>query len=165
MKQKILDCKQQNPTWGYRKIAKHLSVSITAVRYYVCPTAKAYTIRKAKEYDNNAHPLRRKLQRFYGKYRSMGGKLKALAEPAISLKDALAFFGENPTCYLTGEKIDLLKAKTYSLDHKIARNKGGHCGLSNMGLTSKQANLAKSDLSLQEFILICRKVVALHGEL
>jgi len=93
----------------------------------------------------------------------MGGKLKGQAEPAISFKDALAFIGENPTCYLTGEKIDLLKADSYSLDHKVPRSKGGACDLSNMGLTTKNANVAKNDLALDDFLKLCRSVVSIHG--
>ena len=66
---------------------------------------------------------------------------------------------DHPVCYLTGRKIDLSKPSKYSLDHIIPVSKGGGSSLSNCGLALKNANMAKSDMTLTEFISLCRDIV------
>ena len=69
----------------------------------------------------------------------------------------------NPICYLTGRPIDLSKPRTYSLDHIIPRSKGGDNSVNNLGLTAREANKAKSDLTLDEFLTLCYDVLVYHG--
>jgi hypothetical protein len=42
-------------------------------------------------------------------------------------------------------------------------SKGGKSTLDNLGLTTKQANQAKSDLSKEEFLALCLRVVKHNG--
>lgn len=71
--------------------------------------------------------------------------------------------GENPTCYLTGRKIDLSSPKSYSFDHIVPTCKGGSNDLDNLGLTCKEANLSKAALSLEEFVQLCKEVLETQG--
>jgi CRISPR/Cas system Type II protein with McrA/HNH and RuvC-like nuclease domain len=64
-----------------------------------------------------------------------------------------------PICYLSGVEIDLSKPDTYSLDHIIPVSRGGESSLENLGLVTKKINMAKYDLTPQEFLDLCQSVV------
>lgn len=71
--------------------------------------------------------------------------------------------GKNPKCYLTGRPIDLSKARTYHFDHIIPVSKGGDNSIENFGIATKEANQAKSDLFLEDFIKLCIDVLTHNG--
>ena len=64
---------------------------------------------------------------------------------------------------MTGRKIDLLEPKTYNCDHIVPVSKGGGCNIDNLGLTCKEANMAKGDLLLDDFIKLCKDVLEYNG--
>ena len=66
---------------------------------------------------------------------------------------------KSPTCYLTGSLINLEDGSTYQLDHITPISKGGDCSCDNMGLTLRNANMSKFDMTLSEYISLCKKVV------
>ena len=68
----------------------------------------------------------------------------------------------NPYCYLTGEKIDLDKNKSYCLDHKIPYSISQDNSIENMGLCTVLANKAKSDMEIEDFLELCKKVLIYH---
>jgi CRISPR/Cas system Type II protein with McrA/HNH and RuvC-like nuclease domain len=80
-------------------------------------------------------------------------------EYMFTLEQLMEKIGNSPKCYLTGEEIDLSKSRTYSLDHIIPRSKGGDNSLENCAIACSEANQAKSNLSLEEFISLCQSVV------
>lgn len=98
-------------------------------------------------------------QKLYCFCRIKVSKLRTGYKCDFTIQDLLDKFGPNPICYLTGEPIDLLKPETYQFDHIVSRSKGGDNSLSNLGLASKAANQAKSDLSLDDFKTLCKKVL------
>lgn len=65
-------------------------------------------------------------------------------------------------CYLTGDEIDLTK-DDYSLDHILPISRGGSCELDNLGITTYLANLAKTSMTEDEFVELCKKVLIHHG--
>ena len=69
----------------------------------------------------------------------------------------------NPHCYLTGRPIDLLKPKSYHCDHIIPVSKGGLASLDNLALACKDANIAKGNLSIDDFISLCKEILIHHG--
>lgn len=77
---------------------------------------------------------------------------------SFTFEDLQSKVGENPTCYLTGVPIDLQDPLSYELDHIVPRSKGGTNTLDNLGLASKQANRAKGNMGLDEFIALCAAV-------
>ena len=76
-----------------------------------------------------------------------------------TVEDVLIKFGENPSCYLTQTPIDLRRARDYQLDHIIPYSKGGTADLSNLGLLTRQANLSKGWMTLEELKEFCKKVL------
>lgn len=81
----------------------------------------------------------------------------------FSTKDVLNMIGENPKCYLTGKPIDLTNSRSYHFDHKIPTSKGGKNTLENLGICTKDANMSKTDMSLDEYIDLCRQVLINFG--
>lgn len=81
-----------------------------------------------------------------------------------SYKDVLKYLGGGTIfkCYLTGQEIDITK-DNYELDHKIPASKGGSNELENLGITIREANQAKSDLTISEFLDLCEKVLKHHN--
>lgn len=78
-------------------------------------------------------------------------------------KDVIKHFGGTTTkCYLTGQPIDILK-DNYNLDHIVPVSKGGTNDLENMGIVIPDANHSKSDLTLDEYLLLCKKVLENFG--
>lgn len=78
---------------------------------------------------------------------------------SYTYQDVLDKIGPNPRCYLTGELIDLSKPHTYNFDHIIPVSKGGTNDLSNLAICTKDANIAKSNLSLDELKSLCKKIL------
>lgn len=79
--------------------------------------------------------------------------------------DVLAKIGKNPTCYISGDSIDLSEPSTYHFDHIIPSSKGGDNSLENLGIATKQANSMKHDLTLEEFLNKCEQILKYHGRI
>jgi len=90
---------------------------------------------------------------------SMNRKTKK-TQQLFNINDLINKIGENPTCYLTGRKINLDDGRSYHLDHIIPISKGGDNSLNNCGITCKEANQAKHSLTKEEFIKLCQEVVS-----
>lgn len=114
------------------------------------------------EYSKTIRSKRRCLyDRFFNFNRNVKTGERFMSE--YTVEDVIAKFGESPTCYLTGDKIDIGKTRTYEFDHVIPRSKGGDNSLDNMGICTKEANQAKRDMCPDEFIFFCKKVLKHHG--
>lgn len=79
--------------------------------------------------------------------------------PLFTVSELLSKIGPNPKCYLTNDPIDLSQRETYQLDHIVPRSKGGLNTLDNCGLVTKNANMVKHDLLLDELVIICKKIL------
>lgn len=83
----------------------------------------------------------------------------------FTAKDVLKHIGgkDDARCYLTGEKLNLMQPESYHLDHIVPCSKGGTNDLSNMGAATRNANVSKSDMTLEEYLQLCHKVLEHHG--
>lgn len=109
-----------------------------------------------------------KLHHFHNPNRkSSNRKASAMqtTSPTFTIKDLIHKFSSNPTCYLTGLPIDITKTSTYSFDHIIPSTRGGDNSIDNLGICTKQANMAKTDMTLDEFINLCKLVLQNNGYL
>ena len=77
-------------------------------------------------------------------------------------KDVIQKFGENPICYLTGEKINYIYGN-YHLDHIVPPHRGGTNELENLQLLNPLVNLFKFDLLKEELINLCIKILKFNG--
>jgi len=91
-------------------------------------------------------------------------KGKAKAGPkTFNYKDVLEHYGEQTTCYLSGRPLNLLEPRTYQFDHKIPASRGGNNSFENLGIASREANIAKSDMTVDELILLCKEILEHNG--
>lgn len=81
----------------------------------------------------------------------------------VTAKEVYEKYGEETTCYLTGDHIDLTKPRTYQFDHLIPKSRGGDNSLDNLGICTKTANMAKGCMTPEEFVEFCKKVIAHAG--
>lgn len=70
--------------------------------------------------------------------------------------------GTTTKCYLTGRTIDITK-DLYEFDHIIPYAKGGSCTLDNLGITCPEANRSKTNLTLDEYLSLCKEVLENFG--
>lgn len=78
-------------------------------------------------------------------------------------RDALRHIGGiNTKCYLTGKEINL-ETDDYCLDHILPVDKGGNNELENMGVTIPEANASKTNLTVDEYLELCKTVLENFG--
>lgn len=176
----ILALKQQGLT--YKEIQQQLDCSKGTISYHLGIGQKA----KTKLRNRRRHPFIGKIDH-YKSSKSLGFKpyttdrAKQLLQlkirtffttrglnsmnqqPTFSVQDVIDKFGPNCECYLTGAPIDINKPRTYHFDHIIPVSKGGASDLDNLGICTREANMAKSDMTPDEFITLCQNVLKHHG--
>ena len=91
---------------------------------------------------------------------SNGGKI---VQEKYGYKDVIeAWGGTKVKCYLTGKEIDIM-TDNYQLDHKVPIAKGGTNEISNMRPVLPYANLSKSDMTVEEYLDLCKTVLTNFG--
>jgi 5-methylcytosine-specific restriction endonuclease McrA len=88
---------------------------------------------------------------------------KTYEKPNFTWQDVIAKYGWETNCYLTGKPISLKETKTYQFDHITPKSKGGTNKLDNLGIACRDANQAKNDLMLSEFLELCQDVLKNFG--
>ena len=182
LKDQILKLRQDNIP--YRKIAQLLNCSLSCVNY-------AINTEKCTKYRRNLrksyHPFIRKTERFMQTKRKSKGirnranhiekfkrlilqKIKCYFKinkeqivPTFTYEDVINKFGEKPTCYLTGEELNIYEPRTYQFDHIIPKSKGGQSTLDNLGICTALANRVKYNMTPDEFFNFCKKVLNHQG--
>ncbi len=167
----------------YRQIADELGCANSTVCYHLAPDQKQKHRDRASRYRLN-NPIVKKLERFfYSKQykqkpktnrstrRLIQDKIKTFHKvknmkynkPTFTAEDVYQKFGTNPICYLTGEDIDLNRPRTYHFDHIIPKSRGGSNNIDNLGIATKQANQSKFDMTHDEYLELCKRVLRHHG--
>ena len=164
LKELILNIKETEPTWGFKRIAAHVGCAPNTVKYHLMDSAKdASRVRVNRSRKKN--PLRTKLSHFgvEVKWHMRVKQMNSKSTVKVTLEELTQKIGADPICYLTGRKINLLDSRSYHLDHKIPRCKGGDNSLDNLEIASREANQAKNDMSLEEFFAFCKEVLEHNG--
>lgn len=184
--EKIFELREQG--LSYREVETKLGCSRSLISYHCGTGQKDKTLNRQRK-DRKENVLKRKATRFRcfskkskTKQQSSNKKIQQILQNKIGrfcltervkgryakcrimfkTKDLIERIEANPVCYLTGRKIDLEDGRSYHLDHIIPRSKGGDNSMDNCGLACKSANQAKTDLTLEEFVQLCREVVERH---
>ncbi len=189
MKRKDDILKLRKEGYSYRQIAIKLNCSRGIISYHLGDGQKEKYKQRQKNFRETSHPLVAKIYTFcevdskIKKYRSSINNLKLSIYKKIhrfcmegesnmkleskktnfTVEELLEKIGDNPKCYLTGRTIDLTQSISYHLDHKIPRSRGGSNTLENAEIATKQANQAKNDLTVEEFIQLCKDTLTNFG--
>ena len=178
LKSKIIELYNQG--YSYNQIVDEIGCSKGTIAYHVGKGQKE-KYRKRNYKAKKSNPLRTKYYRFIEDTKSkkkispMSPDIRQILKSKrdsfsynsktkeynfmFTLDELIEKLGDNPKCYLTDKEIDLSKSRSYSLDHINPRSKGGDNSLDNCGLSCREANQAKSDLNLEDFISLCQSVV------
>jgi len=154
--------KTQNRTKLYRSQPKHDKIirivypKLASKIYHF--QNHSFNRRKHYYFKNNIITIHRALKCKYFQFMRNN-----LMKPPFKQQQLLDKIGPNPICYLTGLPIDLTKPSTYQFDHIIPASKNGDSSLDNLGICAKQANTAKSDMTPDEFINLCKLVLQHNG--
>ena len=158
---------------SYNQISKILNCSKSVISYH-CGNGNEK--QRALNYKKNKNTLNKcimgKVNTFKSRHVTKAIKNKTsnfkrhsksvvnnITEGNFTTQDVIDKIGENPKCYLTGKPIDLYKGKTYEFDHIIPVSLGGTNDLSNLQIATKEANQAKSSLTLEGFHDLCEVVL------
>lgn len=170
--QKIIELRSQGKT--YKEIIDITGCSKGTVAYHCGPGQKEKKQKRDKK-RTIAHRIELKAWHFQKALRSraedfqrprvkcQGESFLGKRDLSFSWKDVIEKFGWETTCYLTGRKIDLTESSTFSFDHIKPVAHDGPNELDNLGITCKNANRAKSDMSVAEFVQLCKEVCEHHG--
>jgi|15BtaG_2_1085339.scaffolds.fasta_scaffold36958_1 hypothetical protein len=183
LKEQILQLRSQG--LSYTEITNELNCSKGTVSYHCGVGQKAKSNARLQQFRGKSHPYLSKLERFTRKekietstrketlewYRLIYFKIRCFHQnritnvqtpPKFTVEDIIEKFGETPKCYLTGQSIDIYQPRTYQFDHITPVAKGGSNSLDNLGLCTSQANQCKRDLTHNQFVELCKQVVANH---
>jgi CRISPR/Cas system Type II protein with McrA/HNH and RuvC-like nuclease domain len=161
MKEKIIQLHNQGKS--YKEIQDILGCSKGTISYHCGDGQKEKSKQRVRSYKKTLNGI---LKRKKDNFSFANGRRKG-PQKRVHLQFSSTDFKEkiinNPKCYLTGRSIDLLQPKTYQCDHIIPVSKGGECSFENLGLVCKDANMAKGDMILSEFLNLCKDVLINHG--
>lgn len=174
MKEQIL--KLRNEGKSYNEIVNLLGCSKATVAYHCGKGQKEKTRARAKKRRSDL-VITRKVDNFqydrkikdkaedFQRERILVKGVSKLGERTINFRwhDVINKFGWETTCYLTGRSINIREPKTYHFDHIIPVSKGGDSSLDNLGIACKEANMAKNNLMVDEFIDLCKEVLEYNG--
>ncbi len=184
LKDQILTLRSQGKT--YDEIQLQLQCSKGTISYHCGSGQKEKTNHRQRKLRQKQHPYISKLETFTTPKKSKTKKISTLKnrrllqlkiqtfhqshgdrnmynQTTFSINDVIDKFGENPTCYLTGQPIDIYQPRTYEFDHIIPRSRGGTNTLDNLGICSKQANQSKRDMTPDEFLNLCKQIIEHNG--
>lgn len=82
----------------------------------------------------------------------------------LGYKDVLNKYNQQTTIidYISGEIIDITK-DDYNFDHIIPVSKGGSNELDNLAIVSPTTNKVKNDLTKDELLDFCKKILEYNG--
>lgn len=164
MKEEIIKLRSEGKT--YNEIKKILGCSKSNISYHCGEGQKEKWRERQRKNRKQVHTiiknkidgyLRPKIHNF------KRGKTWRKTDGKFHYKTAYKKIFNNPICYLTGRKIQLENPRSYHLDHITPTSKGGKNDFKNMGLSCRDANIGKGDMSREEFINMCIDVCNHNG--
>ena len=181
LKEQILILRKKNNK-SYNEIAKTIGCSKSLVGYYCNETTYNKQNKSSSLWRNTLKGrIKSKLSAFCTRVSHGGRKISnrtwrkrlrryiehlqnrgVMSLDKIKIADIINKFGVKTKCYLTGTPIDLEK-DDYCFDHIVPVSKGGTNDLINLGITIPKANYSKSDLTVEEYLDLCKQVLEYNG--
>ena len=121
------------------------------------------SLRDIKKYNQYKFNLIKRISNKISDFHRSNRSMKNFVKSSFTTDNIIEMYNKNPICNLTGRSIDLENTKSWELDHIIPASKGGSDKLENCQIACKEANFAKGDLSMNEFINLCKDVLIHHG--
>lgn len=116
------------------------------------------------KYNGRVETFKKKLnERLATKINNFKKVVKNKDYKIIKTEDVRNHIENHPYCYLTGRKIDINNTTSYHFDHKLPVSKGGDASFDNLGVACREANQAKNDMTVKEFIQLCEEVLTHNG--
>jgi 5-methylcytosine-specific restriction endonuclease McrA len=184
MKKKILELRKEGKT--YNQIVKILGCSKSTVSYH-CGVGQKEKTKKRTVNLRVSNPIIQKLDNYktrekkelkkeikedreqrcfveiVRKYQKRnGGIIDKIVKTTFNWNDIVEIYGYDTFCYLSGEPINLLK-RNYNFDHKVPVSRGGDNSLDNLGITHEVVNRMKTDLTPEELMEWCKKILEFNG--
>jgi 5-methylcytosine-specific restriction endonuclease McrA len=173
MKNKILELRRSGKS--YKQICDIIGCSKGTVAYY-CGVGQKEKTKLRNQKNRTAKVICQKIGRFkkvakrrlqdasdgFQRERINGRKGKHLRK-TFTYKDVLKRFGETTKCYISGRDVNFHEPKTYEFDHILAVSKGGSNNIDNLGIACKEANYAKSNLTIEELLQLCSDILEYNG--
>ena len=120
----------------------------------------------ARRYGRNYHHKNRakqtaKMREYYSRRFFWGRAMKLRGKDRATYLDLAAMWRrQRGRCALTGKRLD----RSAQLDHVIPKARGGNDEAKNLQWVCAETNLAKRDLTQEEFIALCDAVMRWIGE-
>ena len=155
---------------SYNQIASMMKCSKSTLSYYFGSGGKKAVLERTQKYRKELGALRSRLEsweldndvilkKYKDYFRNSPNDRRVRLEASKKyLEDTF-----NNKCYLSGRPFDLDDTGTYHFDHIIPQSENGSSGLENLGLCVPEANQAKSNLSVDEFLELCKDVLEHNG--
>jgi hypothetical protein len=178
MKEDILKLREEGKS--YKQIQRILGCSLSTISYHCGDGQKEKNrIRVQKNRTSDVGVLLVKVNRFvrrqvYNKSRDFMRRIGSgrgkrefsdTMDYLFSVDDLLLKIGNNPICYLSGRKINITKPFSYNLDHIIPPRISIDNSLANCNIATREANMAKGDMTKDDFIQLCKEVCEFNGYL
>ena len=146
------------------RTAKFLDLKST--QHYISQKIYRFVNRSKKDsknYQNYKTKIHQRISNKISDFNRRTNKMRKCDDQLFSLQDILDIYNKYPRCNLTGRTIELENTKSWELDHIIPISKGGSNELNNCQITCREANYAKGDLTMHEFISLCKDVLIHNG--
>ena len=163
MKEQIIKLRQEGKT--YRDIQQEVGCSLSTIAYYCGENQKEKSKnRQIQLRKNDKYVLSRKVDTYIGRVENNNiAYNKSYQKRDENHKNILNKLIENPVCYLTGRKIDLSNGSSYHIDHINPYTDSRDNSIDNAQLACRDANMSKSDMSLENYLKLCKEVLEYHG--
>ena len=158
VKEQILKLKSEG--LSYNEIKKIVGCSKSTISYYCGENQIKKAVDRVKK-QRKLNPWLHKTERFVKEFE--GKNITYNKRGDFDRKKLKEYLSSINKCYLTGRPIDIEDFNSYEFDHIVPRKLGGASSFENLGIAKPEANRAKSDLTLEEFILLCKDVLVNFG--
>ena len=153
---------------SYNQIASMMKCSKSTLSYYFGSGGKKAVLERTQKYRKELGALRSRLESWEldnGKLPKHNVFRKTKQDRKNRIEESRKYLEDtfNGKCYLSGRPFDLDDTGTYHFDHIIPQSENGSSGLENLGLCVPEANQAKSNLSVDEFLELCKDVLEHNG--